>query len=300
VRFRYAFTMVELLFVIVIMGILGKYGVEFLAQAYHNFIFSKINNQLQADAEMAVETIAAKLQYRIKNSTIARKSSNGDFEAIQSASGTEYDILEWVGSDEESFRGASKPLWSGIIDLDDSNATYLVSPETNTSDVNNTVVALSDSSGTDINNTALYFIGSNSDKNQWGWEIPHPAFTDQNKSIHPVKTDTNESVFIPKVGDFSGIDVYEYYKLSWTAYAVGMNDWNATGNNTGTLKLWYDYQPWDGDDYNSTTTKSVTIMDNVSTFQFRAVGSVIKIQVCVKSDLVEDEKYSVCKEKTVF
>jgi len=299
-RRRYAFTMIELLFVIVVMGILGKYGVEFLAQAYHNFIFSKINNTLQNNAEMAVETIAARLQYRIKNSTIARKSNNGDFEAIQSAQGTEYDILEWVGSDEEGFRGTNKPLWSSIIDLDDSNATYLVSPETNTTALNNMIVALSHNSGTDINNTALYFIGSNSNKNQWGWEIPHAAFSDQNKSMHPVKADANISVFLPKVGDFSGKDVYEYYQLAWTAYAVGMNDYNATGNNTGTLRVWYDYQPWDGEDYNSSTTKSTVIMNNVSTFKFRAVGSVIKIQVCVKSDLVEDEKYSICKEKTVF
>ena len=117
--------------------------------------------------------------------------------------------------------------------------------------------------------------------------------------MHPIQTDANNSVFIPKVGSLSGEDVYEYYQLAWTAYAVGITDWNATGNNTGTLKLWYDYQPWQGEDYN-TSGQSQTIMENVSTFQFRAVGSVLKIQVCVKSDLVEDEKYSLCKEKTVF
>jgi Tfp pilus assembly protein PilE len=299
-RNRYAFTMVELIFVIVVMGILGKYGVEFLAQAYHTFIFSKINNGLQSDAEIAVETIAARLQYRIKDSVIARKSSNKDFESIQDANGTQYDIIEWVGSDEESFRGTTTPLWSSIIDLNDSNASYLASPETNTSEINSTIVYLSHNSGTDINDTALYFIGSNSNKDEYGWTIPHAAFTDQSKAMHPVQTDTNVSVFIPKVGSFSGEDVYEYYKLAWSAYAVGMDDWNATGNNTGTLKLWYDYQPWEGDDYNSTTTQSVVIMENVSTFQFRAVGSVLKIQVCVKSDLVEDEKYSLCKEKTIF
>jgi type II secretory pathway pseudopilin PulG len=292
--------MIELLFVIVIMGILGKYGVEFLAQAYHNFIFSKINNQLQADAEMAVETIAARLQYRIKASVIGRKSSDKSFDAIQSASGSQYNILEWVGSDEESFRGTTAPYWSGIIDLDDSNATYLASPGTNTGEINNTIVYLSHNSGTDINDSAIYFVGSNSNQNQWGWTIPHATFIDQSNAMHPIKTDANASVFIPKVGSFSGEDVYEYYQLAWTAYAVGIDDWNATGNNTGTLKLWYDYQPWEGEDYNMATTKSVTIMENVSTFQFRAVGSVMKIQICVKSDIVEDEKYSLCKEKTVF
>ena len=296
---RYAFTMIELIFVIVVMGILSKYGAEFLAQAYHNFVFSKINNELQSEAEIAVETIAARLQYRIKDSVIGRKSSDGNFTAIQSASGTQYNILEWVGSDEESFRGKTVPQWSGIIDLDDSNATYLSSPGTNTSEINTTIVRLAHNSGTDINDSALYFIGSNSNQNQWGWSFADGTFLDQSKAMHPIQTDANSSVFIPKVGSFSGEDVYEYYQLAWTAYAVGITDWNATGNNTGTLKLWYDYQPWQGEDYN-TSRQPQTIMKNVSTFQFRAVGSVLKIQICVKSDLEEDEKYSLCKEKTIF
>jgi type II secretory pathway pseudopilin PulG len=297
---HHAFSMLELVFVIVIMGILGKFGAEFLAQAYQSFIFAKINHQLQSDSEVAVETIAARLQYRIKDSTIGRKSSDNNFTAIQSASGTQYNILEWIGFDNEGFKGTSAPLWSGIIDLDDSNASYLVSPETNTSAVNELIKILSHNSGTDINNSAIYFIGSNSNANQWGWTIPHAAFIDQSNAIHPIKRDINNSILIPKVGSFSGEDVYEYYQLAWTAYAVGMDDWNATGNNTGTLKLWYDYQPWEGEDYNMTTTKSITIMKNVSTFQFRAIGSIIKIQVCVKSDLLQDAKYSLCKEKTVF
>ncbi|QOP46349.1 prepilin-type N-terminal cleavage/methylation domain-containing protein [Sulfurimonas paralvinellae] len=296
---RYAFTMIELIFVIVVMGILGKYGVEFLAQAYHNYIFAQVNNQLQADAEMAVETIAARLQYRIKASVIGRKSSDNTFVAIQSASGTQYNILEWVGSDEESFRGKTAPYWSGIIDLDDSNATYLASPGTNTAEINNIIDALAHNSGTDINDSAIYFVGSNSNSQQWGWTIPHAAFIDQSNAMHPIQTDANTSVLIPKVGSFSGEDVYEYYKLAWTAYAVGIKDYDAA-TNKGTLTLWYDYQPWEGDDYTKATTQSSVIMENVSTFQFRAVGSVIKIQVCVKSDLIEDEKYSLCKEKTVF
>ena len=32
----------------------------------------------------------------------------------------------------------------------------------------------------------------------------------------------------------------------------------------------------------------------------QGVGSIIKIQVCVKSDLIQNEEYSLCKEKTVF
>ncbi len=44
-------------------------------------------------------------------------------------------------------------------------------------------------------------------------------------------------------------------------------------------------------------------MENVSTFRFKSVGSVIKIQVCVKSDIIDGNAaggYSLCKEKTIF
>ncbi len=302
---RIGFTMIELIFVIVIMGIIGKFGTEFLAQAYKSFIFSSINNKLQADSEMAVEAVASRLQYRIKDSVIGRKSSDNSFLAIGSASGSDFNILEWVGSDIESFRGNSLPLWSGIIDLDDSNATLLDSPETNTTALNDMIKILANYTvvgDTTINNAAIYFVGSDSDINNYGWDFADTAFTDQSKVMHPIKTGGTPNLLIPRNANtgadnnFTGIDVFEYYQLAWTAYAVGISDYNATGNNTGTLMLYYDYQPWEGEEYN--TSKSEILMENVSTFQFKSVGSLLKIQVCVNSDVVED--YSLCKEKTIF
>jgi len=102
---RHAFTLLELIFVIVIMGILAKYGVELLSQAYKSFIFSSINNRLQSQTAAAVETIGSRLQYRIKDSVIARKSAT-DFEALAYSPYEETaTILEWVGTDIEGFRG---------------------------------------------------------------------------------------------------------------------------------------------------------------------------------------------------
>ena len=296
---RLGFTMLELIFVIVIMGILGKFGVEFLAQAYRSFIFSSVNNTLQANGEMAVESIASRLQFRIKDSVIGRKSSDNTFLAIGSASGDEYNILEWIGSDIEGFRGDSQPNWSGIIDLDDSSATLLDSPETNTTAINNLISILSHGSGTGVNNSAIFFIGADSDINTgYGWDGNVSEINTQNGAMHPVSAVGGQvDKFAPTVDNFTGIDVYEYYQLAWTAYAVGISDYNATGNNTGTLMIYYDYQPWEGETYKN-ADKNATIMENVSTFQFKAVGSVLKIQVCTNSNLVED--YSLCKEKTIF
>lgn len=66
----------------------------------------------------------------------------------------------------------------------------------------------------------------------------------------------------------------------------------------GTLWLYYDYQPWNGQTY-SANGKKVMIMQNVDTFQFKAIGDLIKIQLCVKDANIAGG-YSICKEKTIF
>ena len=301
-----AFTMVELIFVIVIMGIIGKFGVEFLAKAYQSFIFSKINNELQSKSETAVETIAARLQYRIKDSVIARTSRATNPIAIADATGSKYKVLEWVGIAQESRRGLSLqangtpylPDWSGIIDLDAGNKGRLVSPQTDTANVNTMIGDLSDRNTT-IDDAAIYFVGANSNvRTGYGWSGTNPGngkLITQQGAMHPIKRVAGiANAFTSSNGvDFSGVDVYEYYLLAWTAYAIV---YEPGTNNKGTLRLYYDYQPWNGE--KMTDGKNSILMTDVSTFQFMSIGSIMKIQVCTKSDLAEE--YSLCKEKTIF
>ena len=292
-----AFTMMELIFVIVIVGILSKYGVEFMAQAYKGFIFSKINNTLQGQSSSAVEFISKRLSYRIKDSVIARKA-NGTYTSVSNATGSNYTILEWVGSDSDNFRGDALPNYSSIIDLNASTASNLHSPDTNTTRLNTLIGRLSQGNSS-LSTSALYFIGSNSDiTTSYGWTNGTPAFsTQKNVAMHRIKAGTTTEDFSSSIAgvDFSGVDVFEYYKLAWTAYAIVYN------TATKKLKLYYDYQPWAGESYSTSgkNIKSILIMDNVSTFKFGAIGSLIKVQVCVQSQLT-GEKYSICKEKTIY
>lgn len=285
------FTMMELVLVIVVMGLLSKYGVEFMAQAYKGFIFSKINNSLQNKSATAVEFISKRLSYRIKDSVIARKT-DGSFTSIQNASGDTYTILEWVGSDIDNLRGDALPNWSGIIDLNAGDATNLHSPDTNTTALNNFINILSNGN-TGLADSAIYFIGSNSDVNSsYGWN--GVAISDQeDAAMHPITYGSSPTDFSSSIADdFTSVDIYEYYKLAWTAYAIELTD-------DGNLTLYYDYQPWKGESYTDNGVKSSLIMQNIDTFQFRSIGSLIKIQVCVNSPLTNQE-YSICKEKTIF
>lgn len=290
-----AFSMIELVFVIVVIGILSKFGVEFIAEAYKNFIYSKINYQLQSNSTSAIEIISAKLQYRIKDSAIAKRDDD-TFDSISDSSGNDYTVLEWVGTDIDGFKGNSKvipnfPNWSGVIDIKSPQAsqTRLHSPQTDTTEVNELISKLSDGNS-GINDSAIYFIGSNSYVSGYAWD--GVAMIDQSQVMHPINSVVGSpDLFAPAVGDFSGIDIYEYYKLAWTAYAVKLE-------SDDNLTLYYDYQPWMGEKY--IDGKSSLIMKDVSSFKFTSIGSMIKIQVCVKSDLISDNNYSICKEKSIY
>jgi prepilin-type N-terminal cleavage/methylation domain-containing protein len=301
-KFKKAFTMIELIFVIVIMGILAKFGVSLIAQAYNSFVFSKINNELQANSGTAVEFITRRLEHRIKGSEIVRNVTLGTKTSLQSSTSDENaTVLEWIGMDTDGFRGSSDlnatpylPNWSGIIDIADGNASVLVSKKTDTTKINTLIKTLSSS---DINDSALYFVGASSTAlNPWGYD---GNITDQDSLLHPIKSVPGQvTQFAPNTGanNFAGKRIYEYYQLTWTAYAIELNYDDAT--HSGTLLFHYDYQPWKGESYN-THGKTTVLMENVSSFQFRSVGSLIKIQVCVKS-LLTNQEYSLCKEKTVF
>jgi len=308
-KLRNAFTMIELIFVIVIMAVLAKFGVEFLAQSYNSFINSKINNELQSNSASAVEFVGKRLEHRIKASTIARED-DGNFVPLRDYSDDNASIIEWIGADIDGFRGDSNPNWSGVIDLDPAltNSTRLTSIATNTTDINDLINELSygDSS---INDAALYFVNPDSLDINWGWDGNVSRFDTQlgiagsQNAIHPIRRSLaalNE--FIPIDGNgvdnnFTGVEAFEFYQLAWSAYAIGIDDWNTT-TSSGTLTLWYDYQPWKGESYD-VDAKTSTIMNNVSSFRFIARDSLIKIQVCVKS-LLTNEEYSICKEKTIF
>ena len=311
---REAFSMLELVFAIVIIGILGKFGVEFLAQAYNNFIFSKINNELQANSAYAVEFIGKRLEHRIKQSTIYRNPTNlgnstVNFRTLDSGTDANASVLEWIATDIEGYRVQN---WSGILDFNPavSNQNVLTSLETNTTAIHNLIQNLSNNTS-GVNDAAIYFVGTFAANNIWGWDGNTTHFnTLANVEIHPITTIGTAGIdeFHAARSDgtantFTGVAATEYYKLAWTAYAVSLENNATTGNDD--LFLYSNYQPWQGHQYDDTQIilpkkQKTLILHNVSSFQFRAVGSLIKIQVCSRNNLIANEAYSVCKEKTIY
>ena len=307
---RRAFTFIELVFVLVVMGIITKFGVEFLAQAYRGYLYEQIGSKLHDTSSIALETIAKRLQYRVKNSVIIRDATNANwannYKALEGeSSATGYDILEWIGYDIEGFRGNSNttPLWGGIIDKEYAHATPipldLYLPGTDTTKIDTLIKSLSNNlSG--IDDSAIYIMSTQSDIfSDYGWD--GNTITDQTHAVHPVKKDTNISKLLSSNSDnFAGLNNNlsdSRAKLCWSAYAIVYD--------SAHKKLWLyeNYQPWNGEKY--TDGVAHLIMDNVSTFKKRQSFGVMKIQVCTKSPLTkqastDQEQYSICKEKTIY
>ncbi len=301
-----AYTMIELVMVIVVMGIVASIGAEIIAKLYENYLQTRSINRLQAQTELVLEQIAKRLTYRIKDSVIARLPAYPITSAPLALSDVDvndsYHILEWIGKDNEGLNGdyngsRNVPGWSGFIDLD-SNETNKTQVKTRGSRLDfeeNIINALSYG---DINislasapHAVLIFKGkSDYNVSKYGWKGSGTNDTNYTYQIQRQGTD------VLKFLDKNASTVYEQYNLAWTAYAIVPE---GTISDDFNLTLKYNFQPWDGKDYNSTTTKSSVLMEHVSSFKFLQSGETIRLKLCIRDDRTGGD-FGFCKEKVVF
>lgn len=130
---RSAFTLMELIFVIVVIGILSKFGVEIFLQISEGYARSVYINDLQTKSANAIQTIANRLTYRIKDSISATSIGSSN------VTWTGFDIDGWLDNE-----------WSGIVDFDDSNSSGLKSPGTTAAASGPTIFFIGSNVGTGI------------------------------------------------------------------------------------------------------------------------------------------------------
>ena len=309
-KFRNAFTMVELVAVIVIFGIVAAIGSEIYVKIYENYMVSRVMNNLHTKTELAIEQIAKRLQYRIKDATIARKPPPNLNVIISTADpdlDDSYKILEWIGYDVEGLKGFYNgtiytPAWSGFIDVEDSNATHLSTPGSDLDKEDNITKAVSHNQAT-IADAGIIFTGMIGDYNvsKYGWSPS--SNTDYVYNI----AEYNSTMF--RITETNGTkEVYERYKLVWTAYAIVPMKNDSTyctqadvDESKCNLYLFMNYQPWHLDAFYETgkNIQKYLLIERISTFKFKQDGDVIRLKLCVKDQIVGKD-VAICKEKVVF
>ena len=293
--------------VIVVMGIVASIGAEIIAKLYENYLQTRSINRLQSQTELVLDQISKRLTYRIKDSVIARLPmypiTTDPLPLSNTGVNSSYRILEWIGKDNEGLDGywngsTNVPGWSGFIDLDsnETNKTQVKTIGSSLAFEKNIINALSYSKinidSTSAPHAVLIFKGkSDYNVNKYGWKGNGINDTNYTYQVQRQGKDVLKFLLGRKA-----TTVYEQYDLAWTAYAIVPE-----GNNTNdfNLTLKYNFQPWDGDDYNSATTKSSLLMEHVSSFKFLQSGETIRLKLCIRDDRTGGD-FGFCKEKVVF
>lgn len=287
IKNRAAFSMLELVFVIVILGIVSSIGAELIAKVYENYIVQRAQHRASIKTQLAINQITNRLRYAIPGTIIRRVGKTGAFEfatesMLINPSGDNYTVLQWVASDGDSFEAitsntssgtARRPGWSGFCDINASTRTIISTPGSNL-DLTNTIQNNLGQAGG--RNFAIFFPNDN---NATGEPIAHYG------------TGTGQTITL----DNNATRIVERYKLAWTSYALVIEDDNGDGNDD--LVLYYNFLPTVGATIGN--NKSL-LLNNITNFKFESRGQTTRIKICAEENIAQDVTIPSCKEKAVF
>ena len=304
-----AFTLLELIIVIVILGIIAMMSFNAMMNIYSNYFQTRTVNELEMQTEIALEQISKRLEHRIKPSVIARKPSGGflplNDSRVNLNSG--YEILEFIPYAYEIFNdvpsGSNKAgRYSGYVDLANSSpATGLISPGSNfTTEVIETIKDLTckdDASGcVDFENKDGGVVAIFSDvyydvQNSFGYK------DNLNLDIAKVGVKSTDGNTL-EISGFANKQISEQYHLAYTANAIVPEqsaDPKDTANGVFDLNLYYDYRPWMGQGYKN--GEKATLAKNVTRFVFIEKNGVIVLKLCMRA---KNSEITICKSKAVY
>ena len=303
IKSKPAFTMLELVFVIVILGIVASIGSEIIVQVYENYISQRAMHRSSVKTELATTQLANRLAYSIPGTVIGRLDNN-TFEAIEDIpiGTTNYEVLEWISSDADSFGAITattvlgrRPVWSGYADVNASSINSLSTPGSRLTKLNSIISELSTSG---IGDAAILFPGATAHT------VGFAETTPSTVNIHPVSAAANDTTLT--LVSKTNRTIKEHYKLAWSAYAVVATDVSAeavargfnAGDELWDLTLHYDYQPWNGDSY--ADGSSTALIRNISVFKFTGSGNTIRLKLCQRESIGGEYSTNTCKEKAVI
>jgi len=311
---RGAFTFIEIVMVIVVLGIVSMIGTDIIAKMYEGYIKTKVINKLQTRTDQVLNLIAKRLSYRIKDSAVTSIDGAPSTYKKLSETGitTQHNILEWIGYDNEGYIGEWDSVnkrftgWSGFVDIDNTSTTraQVVTSGSRLDLVKPSIDALSYA---EVDLDALGSGVGLISKCNYDMEIVSYGYLGgghQNVLNVKRKSSVPLNNILELQDPLTSKNICEQYYLVWSAYAIvpegtvnGILDANGNKYDDFNLTLKYNYQPWRGEKYSDSTTKSAVLAEHVSTFRFIQTGHTIRVKLCMRDP---QTTYGFCKEKAVF
>ena len=320
-----AFTLLELVVVIVVLGIIAMMSFNAIMNIYSNYFQTRTVNELETQTEIALEQISKRLEHRIKPSVIARKT-DGAFLALNDNRvnlDAKYEILEFIPYAYEIFndvisldandhvieQGGKAGRYSGYADLAKSSpATGLISPGSNfTTGVVETIKDLTCKDDT-RNATCVDFTKKDGGVVAIFSDVYYNVQDSfgykgiSNLDIAKVGVKGGQSGLngnTLEISGFGGKQISEQYHLAYTANAiVPEQSQSQADKNNGVfdLILYYDYRPWMGEKYKQNGEKA-TLAKNVTRFVFTEKNGVIVLKLCMRA---KNSEITICKSKAVY
>ena len=330
-----AFSIIEVIFVLIILGIISSIGSSIIVQVYESYITQNALYKVTTQTELVSNQLVNRLSYAIKDSLISKVTkddgswnlyfrSSMDKNTSQESNiskaietenwlkledimfGTsDFTTIEWIGYDNDSFSADNISGWSGIANYSEANKSSFETPRSNLS-LTDSIISNLSNKNVDLNDTAnnpaVIFTKMSGSYVNDGPECM--GLIDNNSScIFPVKmTDNTHLEFLGTAKSSSKI-ITERYKLVWSAYTIAPEnpkDIDGDGEpDLWELAFYYNYQPWNGENYKTDGTRKL-LMKNLSVFKFTENGEIIQFKLCASSPISSKEYISTCKEKVVL
>ena len=133
IKQRKAFSMIELVFVMIILGIVTSITASLIVTVYESHIIQRTLHNASLKSELAINQLANRLVYRVDKSMLARKPGNTgivegtDVYEIRDVPITEvndFPALEWIAYEHDGFTSSALPGWSGFCDLNSTVSDF--------------------------------------------------------------------------------------------------------------------------------------------------------------------------------
>jgi len=310
-----AFTLIEAIFVIVILSLITMIGVRITGELYKRNYITKQVSQFSFLTQQTEDILSERLYNRIPLTVIGYNPSSHDFKYIGDIdSDDNYTVFEWIS---DSFDAKKELNLSGFIDMADSKKPILYAKDFHKNFIETVEQNKFNSNSKLENLTAVIFAGSfdrgeegalDDYNNSFGWHGNKHKYVFRIDEINQSGDDANISL------KDDANRIYEKFYLVDSAYAIALKrdlnksawhcseSWDSFKDND--LLLFYNYRPWEGEtfcgDDNGTSEGNVTLLlNNVAGFKIRSVNSHLEIFINMKSSK-GDINISLSKQKVAF
>jgi len=303
-----AFSLIEVIFVLIILGIVASISSQIIVQVYENYITQRALYNVNTKTELVTTQIVNRLSYVLDGSTIVKDPLHPPYSVATEninwvkmknipTDDNNFTMIEWISYDNDSFSAGPSPYWSGVGNYESASRQNFQTPGSQLTKAQIIMRNLSDGKVdlTSSHPAALLFnqkfheyrIDESYDPSCMGLIDPT-----QTACVFRVSLNSDDNLSFE---DNKSKIVTERYKLAWSAFAIvpeenGPNDYN--------LSLYYNYQPWNHETYNDGEHR--LLIPHVSVFKFTENGGVIQLKLCATENIGQDYNLSSCKEKAII